>query len=305
MKKIIFSLLSAIVLLMQPPAFAAEKLTLLLDWFLNPGHAPLFVAQQHGFFKEQNLDVVLIGPSDPSDPPKLVAAGKADMAITYEPKLLEQIDQGLPLAQVGTLVGQPLDCLVVLKNSSIQHISDLKGKRVGYSTSGMSSTMLKTMLEHNGLHLNDVEAINVHYDLTQALLAKKVDAVTGMMRTFEVIQMDLNGHPARIFLPEKNGMPSYSELVFVVNKNNQHDPRITQFLAALKKGVAYLEQHPEETWQEFAKAHPELNDELNHRAWIASLPYFAKDPAAVNMRKQQAFKQFMLKNGLIQEKHNG
>jgi len=302
-KKIIMSLLAFFFICVHTSAFSAEKLTVLLDWFANPSHAPLFVAQQQGYFAKQGLDVNLIGPADPSDPPKLVAANKADIAITYEPQFLQQVAGGLPLIHIGTLVDHPLDCLVVLQTSPITTISALKGKSVGYSSSGgVSSVMLKTMLEHNGLTLNDVQHINVHYDLTQALLSGKVDAVTGMMRTFEVIQMKLAGHPVRTFLPEQNGVPTYSELIFVANKNHAKDPRIAKFLTALQQGVDYLEKHPEETWQAFAKTHPELNDELNHQAWLATLPYFAKNPAATNEHEWQQFKQFMQTNGLLTEK---
>lgn len=302
LKKLILSFVTLLFFFIQTPTLAAQKLTVLLDWFANPSHAPLFVAQQQGFFAQQGLDVNLIGPADPSDPPKLVAANKADMAITYEPQFLQQTAEGLPLIHVGTLVDKPLDCLAVLETSPVTNISLLKNKKIGYSAGGVTSVMLKTMLTHNKLSLNDVQAINVHYDLSQALLSGKVDAVIGFMRTFEVYQMQLAGHPVRIFLPENNGVPTYSELIFVMNKNHANDPRVPKFLTALQQGVTYLKQHPEETWQVFAKNHPELNDELNHRAWLASIPYFATNPAATNQQAWQQFKTFMQQNGLLQGK---
>jgi putative hydroxymethylpyrimidine transport system substrate-binding protein len=279
--------------------FANQKLIVLLDWFANPDHAPLFVAEQQGYFKQAGLDVVLLGPADPADPPKLVAAGKADIAITYQPEFIEQIDQGLPLIQIGTLIDKPLSCLVVLQSSAIHTIQDLKGKRIGYSGAGVASVILKTMLEKNAVSLNETEQINVHYDLTQALLAKKVDAVTGMMRTYEIIQLNLIHQPARIFLPEKNGVPAYNELIFVTHKKTSHDPRVAKFLIAVQQGVIYLKQHPEESWTQFAKLHPELNDSLNHQAWQATLPYFAVHPAASNLKQWIEFAEFMKKNGLI------
>ncbi len=301
-KKILVSLIFLTCLLVGYEAEAAEKLTVLLDWFANPDHAPLFVAQQQGYFKEAGLDVELIGPADPSDPPKLVAAGKADIAITYEPQFIEQVEQKLPLIRIATLINKPLSCVGVLEDSSIKTIRDLKNKRVGYSSeSEVANASLKVMLEKNGLKLNDVELINVHYDLTQALLSKKIDAVTGIMRTFEVIQLQLANHPARIFLPEKNGVPTYNELILVVNKNKINDNRFPKFVAALQKGVDYLLKHPEESWEFFAKSHPELNDKLNHQAWIATLPYFAKKPAEFNSQEWLAFAKFMQKNGIIKE----
>ncbi|VFS72443.1 Putative thiamine biosynthesis protein HI_0357 [Raoultella terrigena] len=68
-------------------AAANEKLTLVLDWYINPDHAPIMVAEQIGAFKEQGLDVKIIPPSDPALPPRLVAARQADLAITYQPQV--------------------------------------------------------------------------------------------------------------------------------------------------------------------------------------------------------------------------
>jgi putative hydroxymethylpyrimidine transport system substrate-binding protein len=299
MKKILMSLVLLFNLISTCYGAEPKKLVVLLDWFVNPNHAPLFVAQEKGFFKEQGLDVELIGPADPSDPPKLVAAGKADIAITYEPDLFQQIEQGLPLIRIGTLIDKPLNCLVVLKNSSIHSIHDLKNKKIGYSTGGMNSTTLNVMLEHNGLDINEVEKINVHYDLTQALLSKKVDAVTGMMRNFELIQMELAGHPGLAFFPEQNGIPSYSELIFVTAKNHLKDPRLPLFLAALKKSTDYLKKHPEEMWLAFSKSHPELNNALNKRAWFMTIPDFADHPEKFDTHKWLTFGRFMQSNGLI------
>jgi len=106
-----------------------DKLSIGLDWFINPDHAPLIIAQKRGYFEEVGLDIDMIEPADPNDPPKLVAAGKLDLAISYQPQLHIQVDQGLPVVRVGTLVGVPLNSLVVLKNGPIKSISDLKGKK--------------------------------------------------------------------------------------------------------------------------------------------------------------------------------
>lgn len=275
----------------------AEKITVLLDWFPNPNHAPLFVAKQKGFFKEENLDVDLIGPADPTDPPKLVAAGKADIAITYQPQFLEQKNQGLPLAFIGILINQPLNCLVVLNESKIKTLQDLKGKKIGYSSA--STFTLNKMLASAGLSLSDVELVNVHYDLTQALLSKKIDAATGMMRNFEFLQLSLLGHSAKAFYPEQHGIPAYNELIFIARNDSASDIRFARFLKALIKSVHYLKKHPEETWLEFVKNHPELNDKLNHAAWLATIPCFPDKPSEFNKKEWLQFTHFMQENGLI------
>jgi putative hydroxymethylpyrimidine transport system substrate-binding protein len=276
-----------------------EKLTVILDWFPNPDHAPLVIAQQQGFFKEQNLDVELIGPADPTDPPKWVAAGKADIGITYQPEFMQQVDQGLPLMRIGSLIDKPLDCIVALKGNGINTIKDLKGKRIGSGTGGTSAIMLKTMLKNNGLTVNDVELINVRYSLTQALLSRKVDAVTGMMRNFEIPQIESKGQNIIAFFPEDNGIPNYSVLIFITNTSKANDPRLPRFLSAIRKAVAWLDDHPREGWKIFAKMYPESNNPVNHAAWFATMPYFAEDPAEFNQDEWQKFAAFMLDNNLI------
>lgn len=276
----------------------AKPLTLILDWFVNPDHAPIFAAQQQGYFKKEGIGLKIISPANAADGPKLVAAGKADIAIDYQPQLVMQVEQGLPLVRFGTLVNSPLSCLIVLKNGSIKTIKDLKGKSIAYSP-GFSDVMLNTMLKHNRLNINDVKRVNVNYDLVQALLTHNVDAFTGGMRNFEPIEIKLAGQTPKLFLPEKNGIPAYDELIFVTNKNEINNPQLIKFLNALKKGAVYLEAHPQQAWKIFAKNHPALNNKLNHDAWFASLKYFDRNPAILNKPQYIKFTQFLKKQGLI------
>lgn len=288
-------------ILYQTNATADVPLKIILDWYPNPDHAPLIIAKQKGFFKEQGLEVEFIGPADPNDPPKLIALKKADIAITYQPAFLEQIDRQLPLIHIGTLIAQPLNCLLILKNNSIQHLADLKGKRIGSVSDSLSSVMLKTMLKKEGFTEKEVTLINVRYNLTQALLSHQVEAVTGMMRNVEVPLLELQGHPTFAFFPEKYGVPTYSELIFITHLDLAQDKRFPLFLAAIKKAVIYINKHPKESWEVFAKAYPESNNTVNKASWFATLPYFAKDPNYFNVNEWQHFANFMKENQLIKK----
>lgn len=278
-----------------------QKLTVILDWFPNPDHAPLIIAKQQGFFKQQGLDVELIGPANPADPAKLVAAGKADLGISYEPEYMEYVDQGLPLIRVGTLIDKPLDCIVALEESGIKTFADLKGKRIGSGSSGLSSLMLKVLLNKQGLSDKDVEVINIRYNLTQALLSHKVDAVSGMMRNYEVPELEAKGKKVVVFFPEDNGIKNYSVLIFIANTANVHDKRFPRFLLALKKAVRYLDEHPKLAWQQFIKEYPEANNSVNHDAWFATMPYFAEDPADFDRKEWLQFAEFMQQNHMIKK----
>ena len=111
-------------------AIADDKITLLLDWFINPDHGPVIIANEKGIFKEEGLEVQIIPPANPSDPPKLVAAGKADIAISYQPQLHMQVHEGLPVIRVGTLVATPLNCLLVLKDGPIKQLNQMQEVRL-------------------------------------------------------------------------------------------------------------------------------------------------------------------------------
>jgi len=289
------------VLLPFNSAMAEEKLTVLLDWFVNPDHAPLIIAKENGFFKKHGLDVELIAPADPNDPPKLVAAGKAPLAISYQPQLQVQVAEGLPLKRIGTLVATPLNSLVVLENGPIKEIKDLKGKKVGFSVGGFEDALLQAMLAKHGLTLDDIEMINVNFSLSPSLLAGKVDAVIGAFRNFELNQMDIEGYKGRAFYPEEEGVPAYDELIVVANSDNVNDPRFKPFLAALEDSVQFIVNHSDEAWKLFIKNHKDLDDELNRRAWRDTIPRFALRPAALDSNRYARFAAFLEDAKLIEK----
>lgn len=277
----------------------AEPLTLLLDWFINPDHGPIIVALEKGFFAEEGLEVTLVEPADPNDPPKLVAAGKAALAVSYQPQLHIHAAAGLPLARVGTLVATPLNTLLVLDDGSIKSIADLKGRKVGFSVGGFEDAILGTMLAKYGLTLNDVTLINVNFSLSPSLLSGQVDAVIGAYRNFELNQLAIEGHKGRAFFVEEEGVPPYDELILVANSAKLDDPRLTKVLRALERGVQFLVNHPDEAWSLFAGHKKGLDDELNRRAWADTLPRFALRPAAVDRGRYERFAEFLKSTKII------
>ena len=286
--------------LVAEPARAADKLTLLLDWFVNPDHAPLIVAAELGYFTDAGLEVEMIAPADPNDPPKLVAAGKAELAVSYQPQLHLQVAAGLPLRRIGTLVATPLNSLVVLADGPVKTIPDLKGRKVGFSVGGFEDALLKAVLARHGLTLDDITLVNVNFSLSPALISGHVDAVIGAYRNFELNQLDLLKHPGRAFYLEEEGVPAYDELILIANVANLNDPRLSRFLDALERGVQFLINHPSESWELFIRGpRKELDDELNRRAWRDTLPRFALRPRALDKLRYRRFAEFLVEQGLI------
>jgi len=274
-------------------------MTLLLDWFINPDHGPIIIAKEKGYFSDQNLEIEIIAPADPSAPPKLVAAGQADLAVSYQPQLHLQLTQGLPLIRVGTLVATPLNCLLVLENGPIKTPQSLSGKKIGFSVAGVEEILLSAILEKYGVKLEDVELVNVNFSLSPSLMSGQVDAVIGAFRNFELNQMKIENVPGKCFFLEEEGVPPYDELIYVANSKNIDKEKIRKFLKATELATQFIINNPEESWKIFASTSKELDDQLNKMAWADTIPRFALRPPAFDAGRYLEFQDFLLQNKLI------
>ncbi|SFG72607.1 putative hydroxymethylpyrimidine transport system substrate-binding protein [Palleronia marisminoris] len=292
--------LTALALFVATPAIAQDQMTVMLDWFVNPDHGPIVIAEELGYFAEAGLDVEVIAPADPADPPKMAAAGRADLAISYQPQLHLQVAEGMPLIRVGTLVATPLNCLLVLKDGPIDEIADLEGRKVGFSVAGVEEALLSAMLGQADLDTGDIELVNVNWSLSPALMSGQVDAVIGAFRNFELNQMEIEGVSGRCFYPEEEGVPTYDELIYVANPETMDTDLIRRFLAATEKATQFIVNHPRESWEVFASTSAELQDELNERAWADTIPRFALRPEALDQGRYARFESFLNEAGLVE-----
>lgn len=276
-----------------------DKLTVALNGQANPNHGPIIIANQLGFFAEQGLAVQILTPANSHDSSTQVAMQKADIGIAHEPDLIQQIDNGEPLVSIGTLIDKPLTSVVVLKESKMQTLADLKGKTVATSNKPLSAAMFKIMLRKAGVDVQDVTVSRKSNNLTQALLTHEIEAISGIMRNREIPILESLHQHVTMYFPEDYGIPAYNELVFVSHTSQKHDTRFPRFLAAIKKAVRYIDEHPEFAWREFTRAYPEVKNPINHTTWFATLPYFAENPEEVDASEWRQFAKFMQEEKLI------
>jgi len=293
------------ILLFSSISLSSEKKIMLgLDWFINPDHAPIILADKYGYFSDEDLKVKIIEPADPNDPPKQVAAGKIDIAISYQPQFHLQIDQNLPIVRLGSLVSTPLNSLVVLRDGPIKSIKDLKNKKIGFSVGGFEDALLSGMFENYDLKLSDVELININFSLSPSLISKKVDAVIGAFRNFELNQMDIVKRPGKAFYPEEHGVPHYEELIYIINKKDRNKIKFKKFLNAIHKATINIVNNPDKTWVDFSTYKNGLNDELNKRAYKDTVRRFALRPNAYDLKSYKIFQDFLLKKNIIKKKQD-
>ena len=287
----------------KPPM---QKLTLMLDFFPNADHAPIYAALARGDFRRAGLDVTIRTPSDPSLPLKLVAAGKADLAISYEPELFLARDKNLPVMGVGALVDKPLTSIISLPSAKIAGPADLKGKKVGTAGIPYQSAYLQTILDRAAIPPADVKEVGVGFNLVPSLLSKKVDAVLGGFWNYEGIQLARAKKHPRVIRMENAGVPTYDELVFVATEQTvrKRGELIRRFMQALQAGARAVQADPAAGVDPLVAASKDLDRGLQLAAVKATLPVFFPAKATqpygyMDPEEWRAYGEWMQKNKLL------
>jgi putative hydroxymethylpyrimidine transport system substrate-binding protein len=286
----------------------SEPFELLLDFFPNADHAGIYAALANGRFKDVGLDVKIRQPADPAAPIKQVAAGRVDLAISYEPELLRARDQGLSVVSIGALVQAPLTSIISLPAAKIARPADLEGKRVGTAGIDYQAAYLKTILTRAGVDPGSVRRRNLGFNLTPALLSRKVDAVLGAYWNYEGVDLRLRRRDPRVIRVEQAGVPPYDELVLVANEDSLEDDssRLRRFLGALARGTEDLRRDPQEQVDKgLLKLNRDLDKRLQQASVRATLPHFlppqGKPYGWQDPKQWQAFARWMREQKLLEK----
>jgi putative hydroxymethylpyrimidine transport system substrate-binding protein len=245
-----------------------------LDFYVNADHAGLYTAIERGYFRDAGLDVRPRVPSDPSAPIKEVAAGRVDLAISYEPEVLLARDQGLPVKAVAALVDTPLTSLIWLQGSGIDNVKGLRGKTIATAGIPYQEDYLRTILERSGLSPDDVEVVNVQQGLLPAILSGRADAMFGGFLNVEGVDLAERGLDPRVVPVDRLGVPTYDELVLVADRERlASDPEpIREFIAALERGTYAAARDPQAATDAIVAAGNGLDPDLTRAEVDKTLP---------------------------------
>ena len=216
-----------------------SEVKLALDWYPNANHIGLYLAEENGYFEDENLKVTIYTPSDPSTVLQTVASGADDFGMNYQPDVLIARSEGVPVVSVLGMVQHPLNSMMALQSSGNESPKDLKGKKVGYPGIPWNEDALNTMLQSDGLSgIDDVELVNVGWELGSSMISETVDAIIGAYFTHESIVLENEGHPVNVMRMEEWGVPDYYELVMVTSEDylSKNPDVVERFTRAVSKG---------------------------------------------------------------------
>jgi len=291
---------------LTPSAGSVQNVTVMLDWFPNADHVGLYQALAQGGFSRAGLDVHVQVPSDPSTPLQLLAAGKIDFAISYEPEVMLARDQDEPLVSVAAIVQQPLTSIVSIGSKHITAPAQLRGKRVGDAGIPYQHAYLMTILAHAGVPASSVKEINVGDNLVPAMLSGRVDATLGAYWNYEAIQLAQMGKRPNVIRMDQVGVPTYDELVLVVRASEltDHIDVVRRFVQALARGYESVRRNPGAAVANLVRANPSLDSKLQLASVKATLPAFFPSQAGQpwgyqDQTQWNLYGQWMLSNHLV------
>ncbi len=269
-----------------------EPYTVMLDYLPNADHAGIYAAQAAGLYAKAGLDVKIVPPPDPSAPLKLLRAGRADVAISYEPELLLARDQGAEnLVSVAALVQTPLTSLMSLPSAGVKSPADLAGKRVGTAGIPYQSAYLKTILEKAGVDPASVKETNVGFNLVPTMISKKADATLGAFWNYEGVDLARRGRKPVIQRMENLGVPTYNELILVARRESLDTAgasRLRRFITATAAGHRLVRDNPTVGVDALLAADKSLDRGLQEAAIKATLPVFFPTDASKPWGYQEA-----------------
>ena len=301
MKKIIMLSILVISIFSCSSENEINKVSLALDWYPNSNHAGIFYAKDKGYFLDEDLDVEVYTPSDPSSILQTVASGRDQFGISYQPDLLLARSEGVPVVAISSIVKTPLNSIMTLKKSGISDPSKLKGKTIGYPGIPLNIGILQSILEGQGLTIDDVNLVDVGFDLVPALLSSRVDAVIGAFWSHESILIELEGEEVNILKFQDWGIPEYHELVLVTSEKylDENKEIVESFVKSFRKGFEGSIESNSESMESLISAFPEVNVELETEGIKLLAPLWIESMNSNNMESWHKFGDWMKEKGLI------
>jgi putative hydroxymethylpyrimidine transport system substrate-binding protein len=286
---------------------ARQSFHLTLDFYPNPDHAGIYMAEKLGYFREAGLEVEIETPSDPAAPVKQVAAGRSDLAISYQPEVALAREQGLDVVAVAAIVNRPLTSMIWLKKSGIKGIGGLKGKTIATAGIPYQDKFLETILARVDLTPDDVKVVNVGFGLLPAVAGGSAQAMLGGFRNVEGVDLRLRGLAPTVTPVDQLGVPTYDELVLVASPQRlEQDPdKFRLFLSALARGTEAAVEKPGAATDAITEANPDLEPKLTAAEVKATLPLLGarvgdQPYGYLDPKKWETFAGWMRDNGLIE-----
>jgi putative hydroxymethylpyrimidine transport system substrate-binding protein len=250
---------------------ASREATLVLDFHPNAVHVGIYAALQRGYLADRDVDLEIREPAAATDAPRLLEAGRVELAILTINDLGIALERGLELRPVAQIVRRPLGAVIAADRSEVRTPDDLEGRRVGVTGLPSDEAVLNAVLEGDGADLDDVETVDIGFDSVAALAAGRLDAATAFWSS-EGVALRRLGVPTREFRIDDHGAGRYPELLLVTSTQTATDDPglIDAVVEGATRGYEAAAEDPDASLDDLLEVVPEL-DRDEQRAQLDAL----------------------------------
>lgn len=262
------------------------RTTLLLNWYANPYHTPIFVAHKLNYFSEAGIKLAILEPNDPGDVTEVVGLGAVDFGVKAMIHTVAARAKGYPVRSIGTLLDEPPTGLLALKSSGIKSFHDIAGKRVGY-IGEFGKRIIDDLARLAGISAESYTAVRVGMNVSDAICRGLIDTGIGFINFQQVELEALSGQETILLRLDQLaglGCCCFCSIQYIVPESTLENPELVRgFLSAISRGVAFTTEHPEEAFELLGQAKPQLRTDMYRKIFIRTLPFFSR--TAVNVER--------------------
>jgi putative hydroxymethylpyrimidine transport system substrate-binding protein len=282
---------------------APKGATVVLDFVPNAVHTGIYAAEAEGFYEDEGVDLKIQPPGESTDAPKLLAAGKVELAILDIHDLGIAREQGLDLVGVMPIVQRPLASVIARGDGPVRRPRDLEGHTVGVTGLPSDEAVVDSEVSADGGDPAKVKRVTIGFNAVASLAAGKVDAATGFWNA-EGIALQRQGVPVRIFKVNRYGAPPYPELILTTSRKTiDRDPELVDsVVAATTRGYEFTEDDPAAALNALLAADPSLERPDQQAQLDVLLPIL--NPAPFDPQVLDEWASWDLDHGLLQRPLN-
>jgi putative hydroxymethylpyrimidine transport system substrate-binding protein len=239
---------------------APSGATLVLDFTPNAVHAGIYAALRRNYYGDRGVNLFVHEPGESTDAPKLLEAGRAELAILDIHDLGIARERGLDLVGVMPLVQRPLAAVLARGDGSVRRPRDLEGRRVGVTGLPSDDAVVDSEVSADGGDPSEVRRVTIGFNAVSSLAAGKVDAATGFWNA-EGVALRSKGVPLHVFKVDRYGAPAYPELVLVTTRRLlEEDPELVDAVVDVtRRGYAFTVENPEGALDDLLASAPSLD----------------------------------------------